>query len=120
VTLGWTPGFGAKLHTVYFGDDLDTVTNATDGKSQVTATLTPGTLELDKTYYWRVDEVDPPTTVVKGDVWSFTTLPAISITDPDLIGWWTFDEGGGNIAIDWSGHGNNGTVVGDPEWVDGT
>ncbi|MHC4431764.1 MAG: LamG domain-containing protein [Planctomycetota bacterium] len=119
VTLGWTPGFGAKLHAVYFGDDLDTVTNATDGEGQVAATFTPGTLELDKTYYWRVDELDPPTTVVKGDVWSFTTLPVIPITDPDLIGWWTFDEGGGNIAIDWSGYGNNGTVVGDPEWVDG-
>ena len=21
VTLGWTPGFGAKLHTVFLGDD---------------------------------------------------------------------------------------------------
>ncbi|MHC4629536.1 MAG: LamG domain-containing protein, partial [Planctomycetota bacterium] len=31
VTLSWTGGFGAKLHTVYFGDDLDTVTNATGG-----------------------------------------------------------------------------------------
>jgi len=119
VTLGWTPGFGAKLHAVYFGDDLETVTNAADGEGQVAATFTPGTLELGKTYYWRVDELDPPATVVKGDVWSFTTLPVISITDPDLIGWWTFDEGGGNVAIDWSGHGNNGTVVGDPEWVDG-
>ncbi|MBL7185640.1 MAG: LamG domain-containing protein [Phycisphaerae bacterium] len=119
VTLGWTPGFGAKLHTVYFSDSFEDVNNATGGAPMAGTTFAPGTLELDKTYYWRVDELDPPTTVVKGDVWSFTTLPDVPITDPDLIGWWTFDEGGGNIAIDWSGHGNNGTVAGDPEWVDG-
>jgi hypothetical protein len=119
VTLGWTSGFGAKLHTVYFSDSFEDVNNATGGAPMAGTTFAPGTLELDKTYYWRVDELDPPTTVVKGDVWSFTTLPDVPITDPDLIGWWTFDEGGGNIAIDWSGHGNNGTVAGDPEWVDG-
>ena len=118
VTLGWTPGLGAKLHTVYFGDNFDDVNNAVVGLPQAETTYTPGTLELEKTYYWRVDEFDAVSTY-KGDVWSFTTLPVISITDPDLIGWWTFDEGGGNIANDWSGHGNNGTIAGDPEWVDG-
>ncbi|MBL7186989.1 MAG: LamG domain-containing protein [Phycisphaerae bacterium] len=118
VTLNWTAGFGAKLHTVYFGDDLETVTNAAGGPAQGTTTFAPGTLEADKTYYWRVDEFNPPTTI-KGDVWSFKTLPVISITDPDLIGWWTFDEGGGDRAIDWSGHGNHGTIVGDPQWVGG-
>jgi hypothetical protein len=118
VTLGWTPGLGAKLHTVYFGDNFDDVNNAVVGLPQAETNYTPGTLELEKTYYWRVDEFDGVSTY-KGGVWSFTTLPVISITDPDLIGWWTFDEGGGNIAIDWSGHGNNGTIAGDPEWVDG-
>ncbi|MHC4434032.1 MAG: LamG domain-containing protein [Planctomycetota bacterium] len=118
VTLEWTAGFGAKLHTVYLGDNFDEVNNASGGAAQAATTFAPGTLELGKTYYWRVDEFDPPFTH-KGDVWSFTTLPDVPITDPDLIGWWTFDEGGGEIAIDWSGHGNNGTVAGDPEWVDG-
>ena len=32
----------------------------------------PGTLALNTTYYWRIDEVNGPNTV-KGDVWSFTT-----------------------------------------------
>jgi len=118
VTLGWTAGFGAKLHTVYFGDNFDDVSNAAAGMPAATTTFAPGTLELDKTYYWRVDEFNPPATV-KGDVWSFETLPVISITDPDLVGWWTFDEGNGNTAIDWSGHGNDGTLGGDPQWVDG-
>ena len=35
--------------------------------------------------------------------------------DPNLVGWWTFDEGGGVTSLDWSGHGNHGTLFG-PEW----
>jgi len=45
-----------------------------------------------------------------GPVWS---------ASGDLVGWWTFDETGGNIAADSSGQGNNGTVVGNPQWVAG-
>jgi hypothetical protein len=119
VTLGWRPGLDAKLHTVYFDDNFDDVNNAVVGLPQAETTYTPGTLELAKTYYWRVDESNPPNPTVKGNVWSFKTLPDIPITDPNLVGWWTFDEGHGDRALDWSGHGNNGTVVGDPEWVDG-
>ncbi|MHC4581677.1 MAG: hypothetical protein ACYS14_09480, partial [Planctomycetota bacterium] len=40
----------------------------------------------------------------KGDVWSFETLPIVEITEPDLVGWWTLDEGQGTTAVDWSGH----------------
>jgi hypothetical protein len=118
VELSWTPGYGAKLHTVYFGENSDDVNNAAEGLPQATATYTPGTLESGKTYYWRVDEFDVVTTH-QGDVWSFTTLPLITITDPNLIGWWTFDEGMGNTAIDFSGYGNDGKLGGDPQWVEG-
>jgi PA14 domain len=71
-TLSWTAGFGAKLHTVYFGDDLDTVINAAGGMPQALTTYDPGALEAGKTYYWRVDEFDAVNTY-QGDVWSFTT-----------------------------------------------
>jgi hypothetical protein len=118
VKLSWTEGFGAKLHTVYFGENFDDVNNAAGGLSQAAATYTPGTLEMDKTYYWRVDEFDVVTTN-KGDVWSFKTLPIIAITDPNLIGWWKFDEGSGGTAIDFSGHGNDGELGGGQNWVDG-
>jgi hypothetical protein len=37
----------------------------------------------------------------------------------DLVGWWTFDETGGAVAADSSGQGNNGTIVGNPQWVPG-
>ncbi|MHC4331501.1 MAG: LamG domain-containing protein [Planctomycetota bacterium] len=71
--LSWTAGFGGKLHTVYFGDNFDDIDAATGGAAQTLTTFTPpGPLELAKTYYWRVDEFDPPTTY-RGDVWSFTT-----------------------------------------------
>jgi len=72
VTLIWTAGYGAKLHTVYFGDNFDDVNSAAGGLAQGTATYAPGPLELGKIYYWRVDDFDGVTTY-KGDVWSFMT-----------------------------------------------
>jgi hypothetical protein len=71
VTLSWQPGFGAKLHTVYFGDNFTEVNSASEGRPRGTPTYSPGLLELGKTYYWRVDEFDVRETH-KGDVWSFT------------------------------------------------
>jgi hypothetical protein len=71
-SIRWTAGFGAKLHTVYFGDDYDTVANATGGTMQGVASFNPGALEPEQTYYWRVDEFEAPNTHI-GDVWSFTT-----------------------------------------------
>jgi Concanavalin A-like lectin/glucanases superfamily len=79
--LTWTAGFGAKLHTVYFGDDFDTVANATAGAAVGTTTYTPSGLKKAKTYYWRVDEFDG-TATYKGDVWSFTTEGAVGGANP--------------------------------------
>jgi hypothetical protein len=77
VQLKWTAGFGAKLHYIVFGDDFDEVSNAAMGVPNGTATYKPGPLKLAKTYYWRVDEFDGAETH-KGQVWSFTTLGAVS------------------------------------------
>ena len=118
ITLGWTAGFEARLHTVYFGDNFDDVSAASGGVSQTDTTYVPGPLEFGATYYWRVDEFDAITTH-KGDVWSFATRPAISIADPNLVGWWKFDEGSGTTALDWSGHDNHATLVDGPQWVEG-
>jgi len=79
--LSWTPGFGAKLHTVYFGDDLDTVANATVGIPSGTASYNPGPLEQEKVYYWRIDEFDGLATH-KGDVWAFATQGAVGDPQP--------------------------------------
>ena len=81
VQLSWTPGFGSKLHTVYFGDNFDDVNTATVGLPQGTATYSPGPLELAKTYYWRIDEFDGFGTH-KGQAWSFTTEGAVGSPSP--------------------------------------
>ncbi len=36
-----------------------------------------------------------------------------------LVGWWRLDEGSGTIATDLSEYGNDGTLQGDPQWVNG-
>jgi hypothetical protein len=81
VELAWMPGFGAKIHYVYFGDNFDDVNNATGAPPNGTADYDPGTLELAKTYYWRVDEFDIAETH-RGDVWSFTTEGTVSNPQP--------------------------------------
>jgi hypothetical protein len=73
--LSWSPGRGAIMHYVYFGDSLDKVSNATGAPPQTKTTYDPGPLGLEKVYYWRVDEFDGSATY-KGNVWRFTTMRA--------------------------------------------
>ena len=75
--LTWTPGYGAILHYIVLGEDFDEVNNAVMGVPNGNTTYNPGQLKLAKTYYWRVDEFNGAETL-KGDVWSFTTLGAVS------------------------------------------
>jgi hypothetical protein len=81
VKLTWKPGFGAKLHYVYFGDDFDTVSNAAGALPSGIATYTPGQLKSEKVYYWRVDEFDGASTY-KGSIWAFTTPGAAGNPQP--------------------------------------
>jgi hypothetical protein len=81
VQLTWTKGFGAKLHYIVLGEDYDVVSNAVMGVPNGTTTYNPGPLKLAKTFYWRVDEFDGVQTH-KGEVWSFTTLGAVSGPNP--------------------------------------
>jgi len=78
VGLSWDTGYGAKVHQVYFGENFEDVNAGTadTSKGPVGDTVyVPGTLDLDKTYYWRIDEFDGISTHT-GDVWSFTTMKA--------------------------------------------
>ncbi|MFZ2146712.1 MAG: LamG-like jellyroll fold domain-containing protein [Sedimentisphaerales bacterium] len=119
--LSWSAGLGAKLHHVYFGDSFEDVNAGTPGTYKgpiADTTYSPGTLVSDKAYYWRIDEFAIPNTY-KGNIWSFRTMPQIPITEPNLIAWWKLDEGSGTIALDGSGHGNHGTLQGNPQRTDG-
>lgn len=86
VNLTWYPGFFAadtNGHEIYFGTNFSEVYDANTSdpnvyKGKVTNTsyiIESDSLDMDTTYYWRVDEVNPnhPDSPWKGVVWSFTT-----------------------------------------------
>ena len=70
-SLNWKPGLLATSHRVYFGTDP---TRLADSGAASGSSFKPETLELGKTYYWRVDAVNEAwrQSPWKGDVWSFT------------------------------------------------
>jgi hypothetical protein len=122
--LVWKPGFKAESHDVYFGMDKTAVAAADKSSPLFMANQTGLTyplpaLDYGKHYYWRIDERNSDATVSPGEVWTFQTIPATPVTDPNLVGWWKMDDEGGSMALDWSGFGHNGSLVGDPNWVDG-
>ena len=79
--LGWTAGPGAVAHNVYFGTDFDIVSQSNIDSAPgalifhnlIGSELPLWPLELDKTYYWRIDELGRDGTIATGDFWSFTT-----------------------------------------------
>jgi len=79
--LSWAPGFGALLHYVVFGENFDDVNNAVVGTPVGQPKHRPGTLELAKTYYWRVDAFEGVATH-RGDIWSFTTAGGVGGPNP--------------------------------------
>src|SRR4249919_1993565 len=46
------------------------------------------------------------------------TVPAASATS-NLVGQWRLDQGSGTVAVDSSGFGDNGTIVGPASWIGG-
>ena len=79
VVLSWEPGeFAAPIngHKVYFGESFNNVNGGIGAITQsANSYALPQRLDFDKTYYWRVDEVNAPpdSTVYRGRIWSFTT-----------------------------------------------
>jgi hypothetical protein len=91
-TLSWTPGEQGKWHDLYFGSDLYKVRQAdrSDKSSLFQGRYGFGTeskafssLELDATYYWRVDESNSEAdgTYHQGGVWKFTTGKYVTLDD---------------------------------------
>jgi len=81
--LQWRGGMTAASHDLYFGTDFDDVNQASpddprdvliDQGMTETSYDPPGLLEFEKTYYWRVDEVNDldPNSPWRGSVWNFT------------------------------------------------
>ena len=101
VVLSWLPGCNSLSYDVYFGivpSALGLVATLPLGQESYDL----GVLELCRTYYWRIDDVDG----ASGDVWSFTTsCPSCCVQPPKgMVAWWTFDEDvGSTIASDSGG-----------------
>ncbi|MHC4158437.1 MAG: LamG-like jellyroll fold domain-containing protein [Planctomycetota bacterium] len=114
--LTWSPGKDAASHDVYFGTNYNDVNEADTSSPEFmgnysTNSYDPYGLDVDTTYYWRIDEVNDPN-LWKGDVWSFTTW-----VSSNPIAWWKFDEGSGTTVYDSAGN-NDGTVY-DANWTSG-
>ena len=123
VALTWTPGCDAASHDVYLGTDqiaVDSADPASEGiyrGRHVVNSYDPCGLLEDTTYYWRIDGLEADGAKHTGQLWRFKTLPDIPNSDPNLVGWWRFDESQGATVIDWSGYDRHGSIVGDPQWV---
>ncbi len=84
VTLGFRAGREAAKHDVYFSDSWEAVANGTAAVATVTETsYGPLSLDLGKTYYWRVDEVNEAETpsTWQGDVWDFRAQEYFVVDD---------------------------------------
>lgn len=108
--LQWSPGKNVASHDIYFGTDFYEVENAGTTSFGVymgnqyadywdTNNYNPNDLDINMTYYWRIDEIAAGCEV-KGAVWSFRTPPlpsqasnpspnngAIDVDRTALLGW---------------------------------
>ncbi len=101
----WKPGREAASHRVYFSTDQEAVTSGDALVDTITNhAFDPGPLDLGRTYYWRIDEVNEAATlsIRQGEVWSFSTKEYFvvddfeSYTDNDAAGqaiWQTWIDG---------------------------
>jgi hypothetical protein len=132
--LSWLPGGLGLYHDIYFGENKEAVANATIESQEIyrgrqepgITNYDLGNLNLDETYYWRIDEVDEadPNNPGKGDVWSFTTANFIIVDDFEDYNsypsenriWRSWKDGLGygqpDTSPDYHGNGT-GSVVGD-------
>jgi len=117
--LSWRAGREAAKHDVYFSDSNYAVIDGTAPVTTVSqAIYGPLSLDLGKTYYWRVDEVNEAQTPAlwHGDLWNFTTQEYYVVDDfesyNDLD---TTDPASNRIFNTWlDGYGTttNGSIVG--------
>jgi hypothetical protein len=85
--LSWRAGREATSHEVYLSEDMEAVINATallgTVINQCSYDISPLGLELVKTYYWKVNEVNDIESPAswEGEVWSFTTTEFLVVED---------------------------------------
>ncbi|MHC4707829.1 MAG: LamG domain-containing protein, partial [Planctomycetota bacterium] len=117
-TFMWKPGPYAATsqgHKIYFGDSLDDVNESADPCATLDSnSWTHGrTFEVGQTYYWRVDEVNGPTTWT-GPIWEFQT--AVELIDPNIVVYYPLDEISGKDVLDYSGRYFDAECDDVPHW----
>lgn len=120
INLEWTAGAFALSHDVYFGTSYAAVSQAHYFSPEfkgnyISPGYSPGNLDVNTTYYWRIDERNNCSTI-KGRIWNFKTWPQVILAPPRS--WWNFDEGSGSTAYDTGTGGHNGAIVG-AQWAEG-
>ncbi len=119
VTLGFRTGREAAKHNVYLSTDEQTVIDGTAPVTTVTESgYGPLALDLGKTYYWKINEVneaETPTTW-ESDLWSFTTQEYFVVDDIESYNDLDPDDPESNrifnVWIDGYGIATNGSLVG--------
>ncbi|MCF7972922.1 MAG: discoidin domain-containing protein [Phycisphaerae bacterium] len=134
--VSWRAGREAGQHTLYVSTDVNAVINGT-APSTLSSThsldLTSLDLQLDQTYYWRVDEVNEAEvpSVWAGPVWQLSTPSAWVVEDFEDYGnkspnrpFQTWLDGIGYSADDFFpvAYGGNGTgaAIGHDIWSPGS
>jgi hypothetical protein len=127
--LRWKSGKFAAQHRVFLGTDPNAVrdagTNSPEYKGtqpKGTESFDPGTLQLETTYYWRIDEVNSLNAASpwKGEVWTFTTGNFLVVDDFESYNDINLDEPNSNRIYrtwsdGWDTPETNGAVVGYPD-----
>ncbi|MBN1361859.1 MAG: hypothetical protein JW993_14780 [Sedimentisphaerales bacterium] len=124
VVLSWRPGRGAATHEVHLSaDEQAVVDSAALVGTAVDNSYQPGSLELETTYYWKVNEVDEAGVSMAwgSDIWSFSTPPYLVVDDFES---YSGDDGHEifNTWIDGYNVAGNGSQVGhdNPPYVERT
>jgi len=119
VTLNWRAGREAAEYNLYFSNDEQAVIDGTAPVTTLSQTIYgPMSLDLGKTYYWRVDEVNNvnPDSVWVGDIWSFTTADFLVVDDFESYNDLNPDDPESNrifkVWLDGFENPANGSVVG--------
>lgn len=72
----------------------------------------------DDNHVYRANDDLAWVSVRDGSILSLSDAPGFP-SDTNLVGYWSFDEGQGDIAFDLSGNGYHGTIIGSPAFVPG-
>ncbi len=113
--LSWRSGRDAASHEVYLSTDQQSVAAGTALAATVSVSRYAPALELSRTYYWKVNEVNvaAPITLWEGDVWQFTTREFNPVEDFEA---YNDDEKTGLVIwqnwVDGYGTTTNGCQVG--------